>query len=141
MSRMPALSLAAVPGRRRKTLDLAREIEQRGFSGIFCPSLGDGTALCEGIAMVTERIPFGTSIANIYTRHAFDFASTASFIHEISEGRFRFGIGVSHGRRTSVSESSPASRSPRSGSSCRISARSTPTAPCRRSCSLLCATR
>ena len=28
---LPALSLAAVPGRRRATLDLAREIEQRGF--------------------------------------------------------------------------------------------------------------
>ena len=64
MSRMPALSLAAVPGRRRRTLDLAREIEDRGFSGIFCPSMGDGMALCEGIAMVTQRVPFGTSIAN-----------------------------------------------------------------------------
>jgi alkanesulfonate monooxygenase SsuD/methylene tetrahydromethanopterin reductase-like flavin-dependent oxidoreductase (luciferase family) len=47
--------------------------------------------------MVTERIPFGTSIANIYTRHPFDFAATAAFVHELSEGRFRFGIGVSHG--------------------------------------------
>lgn len=28
---LPALSLAAVPGRRRATLDLAREIEDRGF--------------------------------------------------------------------------------------------------------------
>jgi alkanesulfonate monooxygenase SsuD/methylene tetrahydromethanopterin reductase-like flavin-dependent oxidoreductase (luciferase family) len=54
-------------------------------------------ALCEGIAMVTERVPFGTSIANIYTRHPYDFAATASFLHEISDGRFRFGIGVSHG--------------------------------------------
>jgi alkanesulfonate monooxygenase SsuD/methylene tetrahydromethanopterin reductase-like flavin-dependent oxidoreductase (luciferase family) len=97
MSRLPALSLAAVPGRRRRTLDLARRIEELGFSGIFCPSMGDGMALCEGIAMVTERIPFGTSIANIYTRHPFDFAATAAFLHEVSEGRFRFGIGVSHG--------------------------------------------
>ena len=97
MTRMPALSLAAVPGRRRRTLDLARRIEELGFAGIYCPSMGDGMALCEGIAMVTERIPFGTSIANIYTRHPLDFAATAAFLHEISEGRFRFGIGVSHG--------------------------------------------
>jgi len=41
-------------------------------------------------------IPFGTSIANIYTRHPFDFAQTAAFIHELSGGRFRFGVGVSH---------------------------------------------
>jgi alkanesulfonate monooxygenase SsuD/methylene tetrahydromethanopterin reductase-like flavin-dependent oxidoreductase (luciferase family) len=26
-----------------------------------------------------------------------DFAQTAAFIHEVSNGRFRFGVGVSHG--------------------------------------------
>ena len=94
---LPAVSLAAVPGRRRLTLDLAREIERRGFSGIYCPSMGDGLALCEAIALRTERIPFGTSIVNIYTRHVTEFAHTASFIHEVSQGRFWFGVGVSHG--------------------------------------------
>jgi alkanesulfonate monooxygenase SsuD/methylene tetrahydromethanopterin reductase-like flavin-dependent oxidoreductase (luciferase family) len=93
---LPAVSLAAVPGRRRATLDLAREIERRGFAGIYCPSFGDGVALCEALAFATERIPFGTGIQPIYTRPAADFAQTASFIHEISGGRFRFGIGVSH---------------------------------------------
>ncbi len=94
--RAPAISLAAVPGRRRLTLDLAAEIERRGFSGIYCPSMGDGLALCEAIALRTERINFGTSIVNIYTRHVTEFARTASFIHEVSGGRFRFGVGVSH---------------------------------------------
>ena len=93
---LPAISLAAVPGRRRLTLDLAAEIERRGFSGIYCPSMGDGLALCEAIALRTERIPFGTSIVNIYTRHVTEFAHTASFIHEVSQGRFWFGVGVSH---------------------------------------------
>jgi alkanesulfonate monooxygenase SsuD/methylene tetrahydromethanopterin reductase-like flavin-dependent oxidoreductase (luciferase family) len=97
MTRKPALSLAAVPGRRQATLDLARRIEQEGFEGIYCPSLGDGLALCEALALVTQTITFGTSIANIYTRHPSDFAHTAAFIHEVSRGRFRFGIGVSHG--------------------------------------------
>ena len=32
----------------------------------------------------------------MYTRHVADYAQTASLIHELSEGRFRFGIGVSH---------------------------------------------
>jgi alkanesulfonate monooxygenase SsuD/methylene tetrahydromethanopterin reductase-like flavin-dependent oxidoreductase (luciferase family) len=94
---LPAVSLAAVPGRRRATLDLAREIERRGFSGIYCPSFGDGVGLCEALALATERIHFGTSIANIYLRHAVDYAQTASLIHELSGGRFAFGIGVSHG--------------------------------------------
>jgi alkanesulfonate monooxygenase SsuD/methylene tetrahydromethanopterin reductase-like flavin-dependent oxidoreductase (luciferase family) len=93
---MPAVALAAVPGRRRATLDLAREIERRGFSGIYCPSFGDGLGLCEALALVTDHIEFGTAIAIIYTRHPADYAQTAALVHELSGGRFRFGIGVSH---------------------------------------------
>ena len=93
---LPAVSLAAVPGRRRATLDLAREIESRGFAGIYCPSFGDGLGLCEALALVTERIPFGTAIVNIYTRHVSEFAHTAALIQELSGGRFVFGVGVSH---------------------------------------------
>ena len=92
----PALSLVAVPGRRIMTLELAREIEARGFSGIYCPSIAGGLALCEGIAQVTETIKFGTSVSPIYTRPPMDYAQNASFIHEVSGGRFRFGVGVSH---------------------------------------------
>jgi alkanesulfonate monooxygenase SsuD/methylene tetrahydromethanopterin reductase-like flavin-dependent oxidoreductase (luciferase family) len=97
MARKPALSLAAVPGRRRATLELAQRIEAEGFAGIYCPSLGDGPGLCEALAFATKTIPFGTSIANIYTRHPYDFANSVALIHELSGGRFRFGIGVSHG--------------------------------------------
>jgi alkanesulfonate monooxygenase SsuD/methylene tetrahydromethanopterin reductase-like flavin-dependent oxidoreductase (luciferase family) len=93
----PAVSLVAVAGRRRATLDLARTLEHEGFTGIYCPSPGDGLALCEALALVTSTIPFGTSIAHIYTRHPFEYAQTAAVIHELSGGRFRFGIGVSHG--------------------------------------------
>ncbi|MEX2327267.1 MAG: LLM class flavin-dependent oxidoreductase [Pseudomonadales bacterium] len=96
MTRMPALSLAAVPGRRKATIELAQEIEKRGFSGIYAPSLGDSLALCEALAFSTNEITFGTSIMPMYFRQVVDFAQTASFIHEISDGRFRFGIGVSH---------------------------------------------
>ena len=96
-SSLPALSLAAVPGRRLATLELAKEIERRGFAGIYCASVGDGLGLCEALAFATDHIPFGTSIANIYSRHVSEYALTASFIHEVSGGRFRFGVGVSHG--------------------------------------------
>jgi len=93
----PAVSLAAVPGRRRATLERAQRLEREGFTGIYCPSFGDGLGLAEALALSTRAIPFGTSIANIYTRHPYDFAQSAAFIHEVSGGRFRFGIGVSHG--------------------------------------------
>ena len=94
--RLPAVSLAAVPGRRLKTLAVAEEIERRGFPGIYGPSLGDNLSLCLAIALRTSRIEFGTSITPIYSRHVNEYAAAASFIHEASEGRFRFGIGVSH---------------------------------------------
>ena len=96
MIRMPALSLAAVPGRRLATIALAQEIEKRGFSGIFGPSLGDSLALCQSLAHATHEIEFGTSIMPIYFRQLVDFASTVSYLHEVSGGRFKFGIGVSH---------------------------------------------
>jgi len=94
---MPAVSLAAVRGRRQQTLDVAVEAERRGFTGIYCPSMGDCVALCQAIAQVTNKIEFGTSVQPIYFRNPEDLAATAAFIHEISNGRFRLGIGVTHG--------------------------------------------
>ena len=96
MPALPAVSLAAVPGRRRQTVDIAREIERRGFDGIFCPSLFASMSLCEALAWNTERVIFGPMIAPIYARTTPDVAQTAAFLHEVSGGRFRFGIGVAH---------------------------------------------
>jgi alkanesulfonate monooxygenase SsuD/methylene tetrahydromethanopterin reductase-like flavin-dependent oxidoreductase (luciferase family) len=107
---LPAIALAAVPGRRRTTLELAQELERRGFQGIYCASFGDGMALCQALAQATERIPFGTAIANLHTRSVLDYAAHASFIHELSGGRFHFGVGVSHdavNRRYGVSTGKP----------------------------------
>src|SRR5699024_7810108 len=70
---LPALSLTAVPGRRLATLELAGEIERRGYAGIYCPSGFGGMALCEALAFATSRIPFGSSIAPIYARTTEDF--------------------------------------------------------------------
>jgi len=95
-SQLPAVSLVAVPGRRRLTLDIAREIEQRGFSGIFSPSRFANFSLCDALALSTERIAFGTAIAPIYARSVDDFAQSAAFLNEVSGGRFRLGIGVAH---------------------------------------------
>src|SRR5437870_6081441 len=97
MATKPAVGLVAVAGRRQATLEMAQRLEREGFTGLYCPSPGDGLALCQSLALSTREIPFGTSIANIYTRHPFDYAQTAAVIHELSGGRFRFGIGVSHG--------------------------------------------
>jgi len=108
--RLPALALAAVPGRRRATLELAREAERRGYAGLYCASFGDAMGLAHSLAHVTERIPFGTAIVNIYMRNVSDYAASAAMIHELSAGRFRFGVGVSHGpmnRRVGIEAGKP----------------------------------
>src|SRR2546423_15556589 len=96
MAEKPAVSLVAVPGRRRATLDLAQRLEREGFTGIYCPSPGDGLALCEALAIATREIPLGTSIANIYTRHPSEYAQTAAGVRPPSRGRLCFRIGGSH---------------------------------------------
>lgn len=94
--KMPAISLVAVPGRRRQTLEIAREAERRGFTGIYLPSRFGNMAQCTALALATERIRFGTAIAPIYAQTVEEFAMQAAYIHEVSGGRFRFGIGVAH---------------------------------------------
>jgi alkanesulfonate monooxygenase SsuD/methylene tetrahydromethanopterin reductase-like flavin-dependent oxidoreductase (luciferase family) len=96
-SPLPALNLIATPGRRHATLDLAREIERRGFPQVQVSSSFANMAQCIGLALGTERVLFATAIAPIYSQTVEEFAHTAAYIHEISGGRFQFGIGVAHG--------------------------------------------
>jgi alkanesulfonate monooxygenase SsuD/methylene tetrahydromethanopterin reductase-like flavin-dependent oxidoreductase (luciferase family) len=93
----PAISLVAVPGRRAATIDLAKELERRGYGGIYFPSLGEAMGFAAVVARETSTIPLGTTVQPIYLRHPSDFAASAGFVHELSGGRFVFGIGVTHG--------------------------------------------
>jgi alkanesulfonate monooxygenase SsuD/methylene tetrahydromethanopterin reductase-like flavin-dependent oxidoreductase (luciferase family) len=95
-SPLPAVSLVAVPSRRRRTIELAQEIERRGFAGIWAPSIYGNMSLCEAVAWNTTHIKFGTAIAPIYQRSVLDFAQSAAFLHEVSGGRFHLGIGIAH---------------------------------------------
>jgi len=94
---LPALCLVAVPGRRRRTIELCQEAERRGFEGIYVSSPFGNMSMCEAMAWNTQSIPFGTAIAPIYQRTIVDFAQSAAMMHEVSGGRFRLGIGVAHG--------------------------------------------
>ena len=93
---MPAVSLVAVPGRRKATLEAAKALEKAGFAWLFSPSMFGNMSLCEALIHVTGRMVIATSIAPIYARTVGDFAQSAAFMHEVSGGRFRLGIGVSH---------------------------------------------
>ncbi len=94
---LPAISLVAVPGRRCVTLEIAREAERRGCAGLYVPSPFGNIAQCTALALATERVPIATAISPIYAETVEEFAKSAAFIHEVSGGRFRFGIGVAHG--------------------------------------------
>ena len=89
---LPHLCLIATPGRRRRTIELAQEVERRGFPGIFSPSPFGNMSLCEALSWNTNTLQFGTAIAPIYQRTVTDFAQSSAVMHEVSGGRFRLGI-------------------------------------------------
>ena len=93
---LPALSLIGVATKRNAILELAVQAEQRGFAGLASPGIHGNLALCGSLAHVTSRIPFWTSIQPIYHSHHAEVATTAAHIAEVSGGRFRLGLGVSH---------------------------------------------
>ncbi|HYC66367.1 MAG TPA: LLM class flavin-dependent oxidoreductase [Reyranellaceae bacterium] len=94
---LPALCLIAMPGRRRRTIELCQEAEKRGYAGVYVPSPFGNMSMCEAMAWNTRTMPFGTAIAPIYQRTVVDFAQSAAMMHEVSGGRFRLGIGIAHG--------------------------------------------
>ena len=93
---LPALSVIGSATKRTAILELAAEAEQRGFAGLACPGVGGNLALCASLAHVTNTIAFWSSIQPIYLAHPMETAATAAHIAEVSGGRFRLGLGVSH---------------------------------------------
>ena len=96
MTRLPALSVIGTPTKRQALLDVAAEADRRGFAGLASPGIHGNLALCGSLAHVTSRIPFWTSIQPIYHTHHAELAVTAGHLAEVSNGRFRLGLGVSH---------------------------------------------
>ena len=96
MTAMPALAVIGTPTKRNAILELATEAERRGFAGLASTGVHGNLALCGSLAHVTKTIPFWTSIQPIYHGHPVEVAITAGHLHEVSGGRFRLGIGVSH---------------------------------------------
>jgi alkanesulfonate monooxygenase SsuD/methylene tetrahydromethanopterin reductase-like flavin-dependent oxidoreductase (luciferase family) len=96
MTRPPALSVIGTPTKRTAILGLAAEADRRGFAGLASPGVHGNLAMCGSLAHVTSRIPFWTSIQPIYHCHPTEVAITAGHLGEVSGGRFRLGLGVSH---------------------------------------------
>ena len=93
---MPALAVFGTPTKRNTILELATEAERRGFAGLASPGVHGNLAMCGSLAHVTTTIPFWTSIQPIYHGHPVEVAITAGHLFEVTGGRFRLGLGVSH---------------------------------------------
>jgi hypothetical protein len=136
---LPALNLIAEPGRRRVTLDTAREIERRGFAGISVSSSFGNMSQSVGLALATERIPFATAIAPIYAQSVDEFAQNAAYLHEVPAGGFSSASASPTHRPMSAWRSSRASRLATFAPLSRSSSRTPNTVPCHRSSSPRCA--
>jgi F420-dependent oxidoreductase-like protein len=79
-------------------IDLTRRAEALGYDSVWLThGLGrDGFVVLAAYAHATERIGLGTGVVPIYPRHPVAMAQEASTLMEVSGGRFRLGIGLSH---------------------------------------------
>ena len=79
-------------------VELARRAEALGYDSAWVThGLGrDGFLVLAAYAQATERIGLGTGVVPIYPRHPVIMAQEASTLMEVSAGRFRLGIGLSH---------------------------------------------
>jgi alkanesulfonate monooxygenase SsuD/methylene tetrahydromethanopterin reductase-like flavin-dependent oxidoreductase (luciferase family) len=78
-------------------VQLAREIEDAGFGGVYIPEAVNDALLCSlAVANATRRITIGTWIVNIYLREPALCAIAAEMVQEAANGRFVLGLGVSH---------------------------------------------
>ena len=78
-------------------LQLAREVEDAGFSGVFIPEANNDALMCSyAVARATKRIAIGTWIVNIYLREPTLCAAAAEMVQDAADGRFILGLGVSH---------------------------------------------
>jgi F420-dependent oxidoreductase-like protein len=78
--------------------DLAHRAEALGYDSVWLThGLGrDGFLVLAAYAHATHRIGLGTGVVPIYPRHPVAMAQEASTLMELSGGRFRLGIGLSH---------------------------------------------
>jgi F420-dependent oxidoreductase-like protein len=80
-------------------IERATLADHLGYDSIWVsqlPPSRDTPLVLATYAAATQRIGLGTAVMPIYTRHPTAMAQMALTLDEISGGRFRLGIGVSH---------------------------------------------
>jgi F420-dependent oxidoreductase-like protein len=97
---MIRLAAAVAPGRSLpQAVERARLAEEAGYESVWTsqlPTERDTPLVLAAYASATERVGLGSFVLPIYTRHPTAMVQAAATLDELSGGRFRLGIGVSH---------------------------------------------
>jgi alkanesulfonate monooxygenase SsuD/methylene tetrahydromethanopterin reductase-like flavin-dependent oxidoreductase (luciferase family) len=82
----------------RQAVVMTRAAEDLGYESVWVThgSGRDSFLVLSAYAYATRRIGLGNGVIPIYPRHPVAMAQEAATLAELSEGRFRLGIGVSH---------------------------------------------
>jgi len=96
---MPRTAIFLSPGADlTAAVDLARRADATGYESVWVThGLGrDGLQVLAAYAHAAPRVGLGTGVLPIYPRHPVLLAQEALTLQEVSGGRLRLGIGVSH---------------------------------------------
>jgi alkanesulfonate monooxygenase SsuD/methylene tetrahydromethanopterin reductase-like flavin-dependent oxidoreductase (luciferase family) len=82
----------------RQAIAMARAAEDLGYDSVWVTHGAgrDSFLVLSAYAHATRRIGLGNGVIPIYPRHPVAMAQEAATLQELSGGRFRLGIGVSH---------------------------------------------
>jgi len=96
---MPRSAIFLSPGADlAAAVDLARRADAAGYDSVWVThGVGrDGLQVLSAYAHAAPRVGLGTGVLPIYPRHPVLLAQEALTLQEVSGGRLRLGIGVSH---------------------------------------------
>src|SRR5919197_5492396 len=96
---MGRLAAYLIPGRDLTTaVALAQRAETLGYESLWVThGVGrDSFVVLAAYGAATKRIGLGNGVVPIYPRHPVTVAHSALTLNEVTGGRFRLGIGVSH---------------------------------------------
>jgi alkanesulfonate monooxygenase SsuD/methylene tetrahydromethanopterin reductase-like flavin-dependent oxidoreductase (luciferase family) len=81
-----------------RAVTLARAADELGYDSVWVThGLGrDSFLVLSAYAHAARRVGLGTGVVPIYPRHPVAMAQEAATLAELSGGRFRLGLGVSH---------------------------------------------
>lgn len=93
------IGVAAMGGGAKQVISTIEDFEARGIKAAWLTAGAggiDNLTMLAAAAATTKRISLGTSIVTIWPRHPAIAAQQANAIAQISDGRFRFGVGPGH---------------------------------------------